>query len=47
MGLFKKKQRPTTTEIKCPVAGCPFTCTDLATLRKHTDWKHPELAKTQ
>ena len=46
MGLFKKKQRPTVTELKCPAKGCPFTCDDPVTLKKHTDWKHPELAQT-
>ncbi|MFC1943317.1 hypothetical protein ACFLWO_01900 [Chloroflexota bacterium] len=46
MGLFKKKQRPTTTEIECPMPGCSFICNDPVTLKKHTDWKHPELAKT-
>ena len=46
MGLFKKKQRPTTTEIKCPVEGCYFTCSDHNTLKKHMDWRHQELAKT-
>ena len=45
MGLFKKKP-PRTTELKCPADGCPFTCSDPKTLKKHTDWKHPELAKT-
>jgi len=44
--IFRKKQRPTTTELKCPVEGCPYTCSDPATLKRHTDWKHPELAKT-
>lgn len=44
MGLFKKKeQKPITTELKCPVEGYDFTCTDLKTLKRHTDWKHPEL----
>jgi len=52
--IFRKKQRPTTTEkerrrstteLKCLVAGCPFTCRNPATLKRHTDWKHPELAK--
>ena len=46
MGLFKKKQRPTTiTELKYPAEGCTFTCRDRITLKKHTDWKHPELAQ--
>jgi len=46
MGLFKKKQRATITELKCPVEGCLFTCDDQITLKKHTDWKHPELTKS-
>jgi len=46
MGLFKKKKKQATTELKCPAAGCPFTCSDPVTLKKHTEWKHPELAKT-
>jgi len=46
MGLFKKKQQPTITEIKCTAEGCSFTCNDLKTLKKHTDWKHPELPQS-
>ena len=46
MDLFKKKQQPANAEVKCPVEGCRFTCNDLDTLKKHTDWKHPELVKT-
>ncbi len=45
MRLFKKKQKPATTELNCPVAGCPFTCSDPVTLKRHTDWKHPELTE--
>ncbi len=45
MGLFKKK-KPTITELKCPAAGCPFTCDDPHTLKRHTDWKHPELTQS-
>jgi len=45
MRLFKKKPARTTTELKCPAEGGPFTCSDPVTLKKHTDWKHPELAK--
>jgi hypothetical protein len=41
MGLFKKKQKPAITELKCPMKGCDFTCTDPKTLKRHTDWKHP------
>ena len=46
MGLFKKKQRPTTTELKCPAEGCPFTCDSPVLMKRHTGWKHPELTKT-
>jgi len=42
----EKERRRTTTELKCLVEGCPFTCSDPASLKRHTDWKHPELAKT-
>ena len=45
MGLFKKKKRLGITELKCPAEGCPFTCSDSITLKKHTNWKHPELVK--
>ena len=45
MGLFKKKeqQQPVNTELKCSADGCSFTCDDHVTLKKHTDWKHPQL----
>jgi hypothetical protein len=43
MGLFKKKQAPTITELRCPAKGCLFTASDPITLKKHTDWKHPQL----
>ncbi|MBW1855140.1 MAG: hypothetical protein JRJ00_10765 [Deltaproteobacteria bacterium] len=46
MGLFKLKSRPVNIELKCPAEECPFTCDDLATLKKHMDWKHPEIAET-
>jgi len=45
MGLFKRRRLAVVTELKCPVAGCLFTCSDPMTLKRHTDWKHPELAK--
>jgi len=47
MGLFKKKQPPGVTEIKCPAEGCPFTCNHPDLLKKHLEWKHPELAKSE
>jgi hypothetical protein len=46
MGLFKKKEQTTNIELKCPVKGCPFTCNDHITLKKHTEWKHPELTQS-
>ncbi|MBI2328295.1 MAG: hypothetical protein HYU85_01370 [Chloroflexi bacterium] len=45
MGLFKKKPPPALTELKCPAEGCSFTGNDPKTLKKHTDWKHPELTQ--
>lgn len=43
MGLFKKKRAP--TELKCPAEGCSFTTNDPVDLKKHIDWKHPELTQ--
>ena len=46
MGLFdKKKQPPKPTEVTCTAEGCNFICSDASSLKKHMDWKHPELAK--
>jgi len=45
MGLFKKRRLVTITELRCPIEGCPFTCSDPVTLKKRTDWKHPGLVK--
>jgi len=45
MGLFKKKERPIATELKCPAEGCSFTCNDPESLRRHVDWKHPQLVE--
>ena len=49
MGLFKKKQpqEHNITELKCPAEECSFTCDDHVTLKKHTDWKHPQLTKSK
>jgi len=47
MNLFKKKkQQPVITELKCPAEGCSFTCDDHISLKRHTDWKHPELTRS-
>ena len=44
MGLFKKKA-PTVTELKCPAEGCSFTTSNPTDLKKHIDWKHPQLTQ--
>jgi len=46
MGLFKKKERPAINELKCPAEGCSFICNDHKSLRRHVEWKHPELSKS-
>ena len=47
MGLFnRKKEKPVVTELKCPANGCSFTCVDQMSLKRHLDWKHPDLAQT-
>jgi hypothetical protein len=43
MDLFKKKPKPVASELKCPVEGCPIVCSNPVTLKRHTDWAHPEL----
>jgi len=43
MGLFKKREKPVVTELKCPAEGCSFTCNDHSSLKRHLDWKHPDL----
>jgi len=46
MGLFGKKKQPTLLiDKKCPANGCDFTCDDAFTMKRHTDYKHPEMAK--
>lgn len=42
----KKKELRAPTEQKCQAPGCPFTCNDPVSLKKHTDWKHPGQAAT-
>ncbi len=45
--MFGKKKEPrTSTEQKCQAPGCQFSCNDPVSLKKHTDWKHSEPAKT-
>jgi hypothetical protein len=43
MGFFKKKVQPVAVERKCPAEGCVFTVYDEIALKKHIEWKHPEL----
>jgi len=43
--MFWKKKAPRITTLKCPAAGCPFTCDAPVLIKRHTDWKHPELTK--
>ena len=46
MGLFnKKKESSQPTQVTCTAEGCSFICKDTVELKKHIDWKHPELAK--
>ena len=45
MGLFKKKERPVITELKCPAEGCNFTSTDAPSMKRHVEWKHPDVGK--
>jgi hypothetical protein len=48
MGLFgKKKQQSIISEQKCSTEGCSFSCDDVVTMKKHTDWKHPILGKAK
>jgi hypothetical protein len=44
MSLFKKKEPPAVIDCRCPVEGCDFTATDQINLKKHIDWKHPEIS---
>ena len=44
MGLFnKKRQKNILAELKCPMEGCSFTSSDSSMLKRHIEWKHPEL----
>lgn len=47
MGLFKKKKQLVITELKCSAEGCSFACDDDVTLKKHVEWKHPQLAQSK
>ncbi|MFC1920118.1 hypothetical protein ACFLYQ_00155 [Chloroflexota bacterium] len=43
MGLFKKKENVVITELKCTAEGCSFLCIDNHSLKRHIEWKHPEM----
>lgn len=45
MNFFKKKEKPVTMEHQCPVEGCAHTTTELSSMKKHIEWKHPDLAQ--
>ena len=45
MNFFKKKEKPVVTEHQCPAEGCSYTTTELSDMKKHLEWKHPELAQ--
>jgi hypothetical protein len=44
MGLLKKNKKPVVREYVCPSEGCTFPANDSASLQRHIEWKHPELA---
>jgi len=46
MSFFKKKEKPVVMEHRCPAEGCTHTTAELSSMKKHIEWKHPELAKT-
>ncbi|UCC17757.1 MAG: hypothetical protein JSU58_04175 [Dehalococcoidales bacterium] len=43
MNIFKKKAKQNATELRCPAEDCSFTCNDSPSLKRHVEWKHPEL----
>ena len=45
MNFFKKKEKPVATEQQCPAEGCTYTTKELADMKKHLEWKHPELSQ--
>ena len=45
MSFFKKKEKPVVTVQQCPADGCTYTTTELSDMKKHVEWKHPELAE--
>ena len=45
MNFFKKKEKPVTTVQQCPAEGCNYTTTEVSNMKKHLEWKHPELSQ--
>jgi hypothetical protein len=45
MNFFKRKEKPAVTDHQCPAEGCMYTTTELSDMKKHIEWKHPELAQ--
>ena len=46
MRIFKKREKLVFTELKCPAEGCFFTCNDHNSLKRHVEWKHAELVRS-
>ncbi|HEY94554.1 MAG TPA: hypothetical protein G4O15_06400 [Dehalococcoidia bacterium] len=45
MNIFKKKEKPVAIVQECPAEGCTYTTTELSNMKKHIEWKHPELSQ--
>ena len=44
MGFFKKKEKHVEEEeVRCPAEGCDIVFDDKWDLKRHIEWKHPEL----
>lgn len=46
MSFFKKKEKPVATVQQCPADGCTYSTTEESDMKKHVEWKHPELSHT-
>lgn len=47
MNIFKKKEKPVVTVNQCPAEGCTYTTTELANMKKHVEWKHPDVSQKE
>jgi hypothetical protein len=45
MNFFKKKEKPVVTEHQCPAEGCTYTTVEISNMKRHVEWKHPELSR--